>query len=124
MPEGTTAELVVPEHPILAGLGGEWPLLLGVNEVEMRKDATLAVSSAKVTSIAINQQVDAAELGGWRMQAEVTGKVDYGVETDEEAIDLLAQALHAEEHDGDLPSSGRMAASRRRRVPGIRYQKA
>ena len=35
MPEGTTAQLVVPEHPILAGLGdGDWPPLLGVNEVE------------------------------------------------------------------------------------------
>lgn len=41
IPEGTTAELIVPEHPILAGLEGEWPSLLGVNEVELRKDATL-----------------------------------------------------------------------------------
>jgi uncharacterized membrane protein len=42
MPEGTTAELVVPEHPILAVLGaGDWPPLLGVNEVELRKHATL-----------------------------------------------------------------------------------
>ena len=41
MPEGTIAELVVPEHPILAGLQGEWPPLLGVNEVELKKDATL-----------------------------------------------------------------------------------
>lgn len=41
MPEGTTAELLVPEHPVLAGLGGDWPPLLGVNEVELKKDATL-----------------------------------------------------------------------------------
>ncbi len=41
MPEGTTAEVIVPEHPILAGLEGQWPPLLGVNEVELRKDATL-----------------------------------------------------------------------------------
>ena len=72
--------------------------------VVMRKDATLAVSSAKVTSIAINQQVDAAELGGWRMQAEVTGKVDYGVETDEEAIDLLKRFLsYLPSHNGERP---------------------
>ena len=41
MPEGTSAELVVPEHPILAGLDGEWPPLLGINEVELKKNATL-----------------------------------------------------------------------------------
>ncbi len=41
MPEGTTAEIIVPEHSILAGLDGDWPPLLGVNEVELRKDATL-----------------------------------------------------------------------------------
>jgi uncharacterized membrane protein len=44
MPEGTTAELTVPEHPVLAGLEGEWPPLLGVNEVELKKDATLLAS--------------------------------------------------------------------------------
>ena len=38
MPEGFRAEIVGPGHPILAGLGGEWPLLLGVNEVRL-KDA-------------------------------------------------------------------------------------
>ena len=41
MPEGTTAELVVPEHPILTGLDGDWPPLLGVNETELKDDATL-----------------------------------------------------------------------------------
>ena len=72
--------------------------------VVMRKDATLAVSSAKVTSIAINQQVDAAELGGWRMQSEVTGKVDYAVDTDEEAIDLLKRFLsYLPSHHGERP---------------------
>jgi uncharacterized membrane protein len=44
MPEGTTAELTVPEHPVLAGLEGEWPPLLGINEVELKKDATLLAS--------------------------------------------------------------------------------
>jgi uncharacterized membrane protein len=37
IPEGTRAEIVGPaDHPILAGLGGDWPLLLGVNEVEAK----------------------------------------------------------------------------------------
>ena len=36
MPEGNP-QLVDPDHPILAGLGGEWPPLLGVNEVGVRQ---------------------------------------------------------------------------------------
>ena len=36
VPDGFAAELVEPEHPVLQGLGGEWPLLLGVNEVELK----------------------------------------------------------------------------------------
>jgi uncharacterized membrane protein len=36
MPEGAVASIVRPDHPVLAGLEGDWPLLLGVNEVELR----------------------------------------------------------------------------------------
>lgn len=36
VPEGFKAELVAPDHPILAGLEGEWPLLLGLNEVTLK----------------------------------------------------------------------------------------
>ncbi len=36
IPEGATASIVKPDHPVMAGLGGQWPLLLGVNEVEVR----------------------------------------------------------------------------------------
>lgn len=72
--------------------------------VVMRKDALLAISSPKVTSIAISQNVDAMELGGWKMQMEVTGKVDRAVETDEEAIDLVKQFLsYLPSHHGEVP---------------------
>ncbi|MGE0798624.1 MAG: acyl-CoA carboxylase subunit beta [Lautropia sp.] len=72
--------------------------------VVMRKDAQLAISSPKVTSIAINQDIDPMELAGWRMQAEVTGKVDYGVDSDEEAIDLVKRFLsYLPSHHGELP---------------------
>lgn len=37
IPEGTTGEIVLADHPIVAGLGGDWPALLGVNEVEVRE---------------------------------------------------------------------------------------
>ncbi len=37
LPEGFQPEIVAPEdHPILAGLGRDWPPLLGVNEVAMK----------------------------------------------------------------------------------------
>lgn len=32
-PEGIAVTLNEPDHPVLAGLGGEWPALLGANEV-------------------------------------------------------------------------------------------
>ena len=72
--------------------------------VVMRKDAQLAISSPKVTSIAINQDIDPMELAGWKMQSEVTGKVDYGVDSDEEAIDLLKRFLsYLPSHHGEAP---------------------
>lgn len=41
MPEGTGAEIVDGAHPVLAGMGGNWPPMLGVNEVEMKPDGRL-----------------------------------------------------------------------------------
>lgn len=41
MPEGGQAELVLPEHPIVKGLGEPWPLLLGLNEATLKPGATL-----------------------------------------------------------------------------------
>jgi uncharacterized membrane protein len=40
-PEGFTAEVVAPDHPILAGIEGEWPPLLGYNRFRLKSDATL-----------------------------------------------------------------------------------
>jgi len=72
--------------------------------VVMRKDAQLAISSPKVTSIAINQDIDPMELAGWKMQSEVTGKVDYAVDTDEQALDLIKRFLsYLPGHHGELP---------------------
>lgn len=37
VPEGFSADITGPaDHPVLAGLGTDWPLLLGANEVEVR----------------------------------------------------------------------------------------
>lgn len=61
--------------------------------VVMRKGSTMAVASSRVTAMAINQPIDAQELGGWRMHADTTGFVDVVVETDEEALDAIRKFL-------------------------------
>jgi methylmalonyl-CoA decarboxylase subunit alpha len=88
--------------------------------VVMRKDAQLAISSPKVTSIAINQDIDPMELAGWKMQAEVTGVVDYGVDTDEEAIDLVKRFLsYLPSHHGETPPRAAVPAGSDEAVQGL-----
>jgi uncharacterized membrane protein len=38
-PEGFRAEILLPDHPIMAGVDGPWPLLLGMNEVRCKQRA-------------------------------------------------------------------------------------
>lgn len=71
--------------------------------VVMRKGATMAVASSRVTSLAIKQEVDPEELGGWKLHTGVTGLVDYAVDTDEEALSLVKRFL------GYLPAHNREA---------------
>jgi acetyl-CoA carboxylase carboxyltransferase component len=79
--------------------------------VVMRKGALLAISSPKVTSIAINQKIDPEELAGWRMQSEVTGKVDVVVDTDEEALDLVKRFLsYLPSHNNETPPTAAVPA--------------
>lgn len=59
----------------------------------MRKGAVLAVSSALLASLAIKEDVDPEELGGWRLHAEVTGFADLVVDTDEEALAAIQRFL-------------------------------
>ena len=61
--------------------------------VVMRKGATMAVASSRVTSMAINQPVTNEELGGWRLHTRTSGLVDVAVDTDEEALDIVKQFL-------------------------------
>lgn len=79
--------------------------------VVMKKSAILAISSPKVTSIAINQKIEPEDLGGWRMQAEVTGKVDYAIDTDEQALDMVKKFLsYMPSHHNELPPVGEVPA--------------
>lgn len=44
IPEGFKAEVIGPaDHPILEGLGTDWPLLLGINEVTVKSGPDIAV---------------------------------------------------------------------------------
>ena len=70
----------------------------------MRKGSVLAVSSALLASLAIKEEVDPEELGGWRVHAEVTGFADLVVDTDEEAIDALKKFLsYMPSHHNEAP---------------------
>ena len=59
----------------------------------MKKGATVAVSSPRLVSMALNEKVDLEALGGWRLHAETTGLVDQVADTEEEVFDLIKQFL-------------------------------
>ncbi|MFN9805726.1 MAG: acyl-CoA carboxylase subunit beta [Betaproteobacteria bacterium] len=70
----------------------------------MRKGAVLAVSSALLASLAIREEVDPQELGGWKLHAEVTGFADLVVDTDEEALDAIRRFLdYLPSHHNEAP---------------------
>lgn len=76
----------------------------------MRKGSTLAVASPVLASLAIGQQVEPEDLGGWKLHSEVTGLVDRVADTDEEAIDLVRTFLsylpsHNQEPPPCVPAS-------------------
>jgi uncharacterized membrane protein len=41
MPEGAVPEVVMPDHPIFTGIQGEWPYLLGYNELTLKDGSEL-----------------------------------------------------------------------------------
>ncbi|SDY16885.1 Acetyl-CoA carboxylase, carboxyltransferase component [Saccharopolyspora shandongensis] len=93
-----------------------------------RKGSVLAVSSPGLVSRATGQQVDAQELGGWKLHAEVTGYADAVADTDEEAIELIRRFLsYLPSHNGERPplaevpaGSGERSAELKDIVPAVR----
>lgn len=72
--------------------------------VVMRKGATMAVASSRVTSMAIGQEVDPEALGGWELHTGTTGLVDLAVDSDEEALDVVRRLLsYLPSHSGEAP---------------------
>jgi len=59
----------------------------------MKKGATVAVSSPRLVSMALNEKVDLEALGGWRLHAETTGLVDQVADTEEEVFELIKKFL-------------------------------
>lgn len=83
--------------------GGTWMTMLSDFRV-MRKGAVMAVSSPLVTSVAISEDQDPEELGGWRLHSETTGLIDAVAEDDAEAIALTKRFLgYMPDHSGALP---------------------
>jgi uncharacterized membrane protein len=53
VPEGVNVEVLVPDHPILEGIGGEWPLLLGYNELTLKPDAQVLATAGDHPLLAV-----------------------------------------------------------------------
>ncbi len=112
-----TQYLRLRETPWVAGVLGHcygsssWYAALSDFAV-MRKGAKLAVSSFKLTSLAIAENISDEDLGGWKLHYEQTGLVDRVVDTDEQALDLMKQFLsYVPSHAGDAPPEGRAGIS-------------
>jgi len=83
--------------------GSTWYAMMS-DLVIMRKGAIMAVASPNVTSVATTESVDLEELGGWRMQSEVTGQCDVAVDADLDALKSVARFLsYLPSHAGEAP---------------------
>lgn len=72
--------------------------------VVMRKGAIMAVSSPKLASLATGEQVDAEDLGGWKLHSEITGIADVVVDSDEEALEVIKKYLsYMPSHHNEAP---------------------
>jgi len=74
----------------------------------VRSDAAFSVSSPKVVSVALSQEVSPEELGGADVHAEITGFADHVGETDAECIAALRRFLsYLPSHAQEAPPLGR-----------------
>lgn len=70
----------------------------------MQKGATVAVSSPRLVSMALGAKVNAEDLGGWRLHAEVTGLVDQVADKEEEVFDAIKSFLsYLPSHHNEAP---------------------
>ena len=70
----------------------------------MRKGAVMAVSSPRMVSRAVGQEITGEELGGWRVHADHTGFADAIADSDEEAIEIVKRFLgYLPGHQNEAP---------------------
>jgi methylmalonyl-CoA decarboxylase subunit alpha len=70
----------------------------------MRRGATLAVASHGLASLAIGQEVNPEDLGGWQLHSDKSGLVDRVVDTDEQALDEIKKFLsYLPSHSNEMP---------------------
>jgi acetyl-CoA carboxylase carboxyltransferase component len=70
----------------------------------MKKGSIMAVSSPRLVSMAIGEQVDLEELGGWRIHAEHSGLIDRFTDTDAETMQEIRRFLsYMPSHNMELP---------------------
>ena len=70
----------------------------------MKKGSIMAVSSPRLVSMAIGEQVDLEELGGWRIHAEYTGLLDRFTDTDAQTMEEIRRFLsYMPSHNMELP---------------------
>src|SRR5690606_19494771 len=55
LPEGIHPTPVRPDHPILSRIHGEWPPLLGLNEVQVKPDAHLLARCGDYPLLAVRE---------------------------------------------------------------------
>lgn len=73
----------------------------------VRRDAAFSVSSPKVVSVALSQEVSPEELGGADVHAEITGFADHVGETDADCIAALRRFLsYLPSHAQEAPPLG------------------
>ena len=61
--------------------------------VVMVKGCCMAVSGPRVLEIAMGEKITPAELGGWKLHAEVTGQVDAFAEDDQDCLRIVREFL-------------------------------
>ena len=72
IPEGATAVVHMPGHPIVAGMMGSWPAVLGVNEVAVKKDRRVELIASLPADQGGHPLLVAGEFGEGRAVAWTT----------------------------------------------------
>ncbi len=86
----------------------------------MRKGAVMAIASPALASLAIGQEVEPEELGGWRLHSEVTGLVDRVTDSDEEALGEIRRFLsYMPSHCEETPPRAAVPAGSEEAAAGI-----